>query len=280
MIYLAHETNPNNPGDTSCCPINYFNLENLSKVFKITELKNINFEAKDIIIIGGGGILNDMYIPILNKISLTANNLVFWGIGTNRHFWPGRINSPMKENFCRSKFYLKEKIRSFIDSNIYTNIEKSILDRARLVGMRDNQENYPCVPCPTCMHPIFDELKVIDNHRIRTGIIGHDDFLSISSNKKNVKVLPYLGQDMISVVKNISMCSKIITSSYHCAYWAMLLGKSVTIRSFSSKHMYLRPILREAKREKMKFLDWCRKKNTEFKIKVDELLKTNQKFAL
>ena len=109
MIYLAHETNPNNPGDTSCCPINYFNLENLSKVFKITELKNINFEAKDIIIIGGGGILNDMYIPILNKISLTANNLVFWGIGTNRHFWPGRINSPMKENFCRSKFYLKEK---------------------------------------------------------------------------------------------------------------------------------------------------------------------------
>ena len=88
MIYLAHETNPNNPGDTSCCPINYFNLENLSKVLKITELRNINFEAKDIIIIGGGGILNDMYIPILNKISLTANNLVFWELELTDIFGP------------------------------------------------------------------------------------------------------------------------------------------------------------------------------------------------
>ena len=49
-------------------------------------------------------------------------------------------------------------LRAFSES-IYTKREKKLLKNASLVGLRDSQTEFPCLPCPTCLLPIFDQVK-------------------------------------------------------------------------------------------------------------------------
>jgi len=271
MIYFAHEKNPKNPGDASCSPAYFFDFGKSHEVINMSELSNLRLSVNDSVILGGGGMLNDMYLPILEDISHKAKNLVFWSIGTNRHFWPGRIDSPLQEKLFRFLACTKENfLRSFCKS-IYTKQEKKLLKNASLVGLRDMQSEFPCLPCPTCLHPIFDQVKdksVIYN---KSCWIGHQDFLTLPTNQKLTKI-PYIGSELSTVVREMANYSKIFTSSYHCAYWGMLLVNEVKISSFSTKHLYLSQLAEKAKESELSFLDWCRSLNHKFKEKVEPTL--------
>lgn len=271
MIYFAHEKNPKNPGDTSCTPANFFDFGKPRKVINISELSNLRLSENDSVILGGGGMLNDMYLPILEDTSQKAKNLVFWSIGTNRHFWPGRIDSPLQEHLFRFLACTKERLLLVLSKSIYTKREKKLLKSASLVGLRDMQSEFPCLPCPTCLHPIFDQ------HKDKTLVfdkpcwIGHEDFLTLHTHS-NLTKIPYIGSELSTVVREMANYSKIFTSSYHCAYWGMLLGKEVKICSFSTKHLYLSQMAEKAKESKLSFLDWCRSLNRKFKEKVEPTL--------
>ena len=216
--------------------------------------------------------LNDMYLPILESLVQKNKKTIFWGIGTNRHFWPGLSQNFLKRSISRYKVLLQERLRYLVCRSIYTQKENSILQKSAKAGMRDFQSNFEILPCSSCLHPIFDEFpvsKIVDNEMI--GIFGHSDFLKIKEFNRS-KNFEYIGKDIVSVVRSIASCSSIVTSSYHCAYWAMLLGKKVSIRSFSTKHLHLKPLLHLAKAKGHSFLDWARKKNLEFRNETEQFL--------
>jgi hypothetical protein len=165
----------------------------------------------------------------------------------------------------------KEKLLRAFSKSIYTKREKKILKNASLVGLRDTQSEFPCLPCPTCLHPIFEQLKDKTAVYNKTCLIGHEDFLTLPTNQ-NVSKIPYIGSKISTGVGEMANYSKIFTSSYHCAYWGMLLGKEVKISSFSTKHLYLSQLAEKAKESELSFLDWCRSLNVKFKEKVEPTL--------
>ena len=271
MIYFAHEKNPKNPGDASCSPAYFFDFGKSSKVISISELNSLHLSENDSVILGGGGMLNDMYLPILEDISKETKNLIFWAIGTNRHFWPGRIDSPLQEQLFRFLACTKETLLQAFSKSIYAKREEKLLKNASLVGLRDKQNEFPCLPCPTCLHPIFDEVKDKNVVYDKPCWIGHEDFLTLH-RKKMLNKIHYNGSELSILVREMANYSKIFTSSYHCAYWGMLLGKAVQISSFSTKHLYLSQLAEKAKESELSFLDWCRSLNLKFKEKVEQTL--------
>ena len=273
MIFFAHEQNPLNPGDASCSPYAYLDFGSTnSKILSVLDLEKERVSPSDTVILGGGGMLNDMYLPILESLVQKNKKTIFWGIGTNRHFWPGLSQNFLKRSISRYRVLLQERLRFLVCRSIYTQKENSILQKSAKAGMRDFQSSFEILPCSSCLHPIFDEFpvsKIVDNEM--TGIFGHSDFLKIKEFNRS-KNFEYIGKDIVSVVRSIASCSSIVTSSYHCAYWAMLLGKKVSIRSFSTKHLHLKPLLHLAKAKGHSFLDWARKKNLEFRNETEQFL--------
>lgn len=216
--------------------------------------------------------LNDMYLPILESLVQKNKKTIFWGIGTNRHFWPGLSQDFLKSSISRYRVLLQERLRLLVRRSIYTQKENTILQKSAKVGMRDFQSNFEILPCSSCLHPIFDKFSDSKNNENGiVGIFGHADFLKIEEFPGS-KTFEYIGKDIVSVVRSIASCSSIVTSSYHCAYWAMLLGKKVSIRSFSTKHIHLKPLLHLAKSQGLSFLDWARKKNLEFRNEIEQFL--------
>ena len=111
MIF-AHEQNPLNPGDASCSPYAYLDFgSSNSKVLSIMDLGKERVSSSDTMILGGGGILNDMYMPILESLAQKNKKTIFWGIGTNRHFWPGLSQNFLKRSINRYRVLLQERLR-------------------------------------------------------------------------------------------------------------------------------------------------------------------------
>ena len=69
MIFFAHEQNPLNPGDASCSPCAYLDFGSAnSKILSVLDLGKERVSSSDTVILGGGGMLNDMYMPILESL--------------------------------------------------------------------------------------------------------------------------------------------------------------------------------------------------------------------
>ena len=261
MIHLAHRQTKNNPGDWNCCPGDYFDFGPDTETCEITDLAKEDWTQEDILVVGGGGLLHDMFLPHLERLVKSPATVIFWGVGTNRHFWPGKRASAFLRFLCRGKRHSLEFIRRTVTGSVYTSRERNILRQAQMAGLRDEQRVFPVVPCVSCMHPVFDEKKTTTvEHKL--GIFGHSDFLDLPSLQG--ETFAYVGKTLEEVVYHINRCQTILTSSYHCAYWAKLLGKPVELASFSTKHFYFNQLSVRAAQEGMTFLEWCRKRNLAF----------------
>ena len=273
MVFFAHEQNPLNPGDSSCSPASYLDFG--SKVQKFVCIRNIEKEkisSSDTVILGGGGLLNGTFHPLIDSIFQKNPKIIFWSIGTNLHFWSQPPRNSVLGTFNSYILSAKAKGINWKRNNIYTKYESEVLTKASLSGVRDYQDEFTIIPCPTCLHPIFDDFSFHPNKNTEIkGIFEHSSFFPLKENRKEKK-FDYMGRDMVSVVSDIASCSSIVTSSYHCAYWGMLLGKKVSIRSFSTKHLYLKPLLQVAKSQGLSFLDWSRKRNLEFRNEIEQFL--------
>ena len=202
------------------------------------------------VLVGGGGLIgHPAFQP--NMESLAAYRpriLVAWGIGHNAH--GGReISYP------------------------------DYLEKFDLVGIRDYRSKYDWVPCASCLHPAFDrkyeiteEFVVYEN--ILCSPIRIVGFNKLNNTEGNLeKVLSFLGS-----------ANTVLTSSYHGAYWATLLGRNVIIiNPFSSKFFgfkHTHPIADESNwrtkqnevRSYPEALKECRRANLDFSEKVLSLV--------
>lgn len=194
-----------NAGDIYCSPYIWFHdfFESYSCVSHcLSSVRYDQISKNDIIVLGGGGILN--YNPwfnfniAINKLLDLCDNVILWGAGFNSSYNKGEI-----EEFSPS-----------ID-----------FSRFKLYGIRDyNFKDYNYVPCCSCMNPLL--------------AVAHDikptkEYGSMLHPLMQTKSLPIKMDNMshfcnISTIMDyISDHEVIVTNSYHCALWALLSGRKV-----------------------------------------------------
>ena len=187
-----------NTGDLFCSPLLYFNdyFRKYNVILhQIQSPKFFEIAKNDLVILGGGGILYDNWNANINRILECCDNVIIWGAGTNSSDINAYENHAIKIDF--SKF--------------------------RLIGVRDyrNNLNLGYTPCVSCMLPFINEVKSINpTERIGTMLsFGY----KCSPKYNNLDHFHNINE----VFDFISKYEIIITSSYHCSYWATLCGKKV-----------------------------------------------------
>jgi hypothetical protein len=100
-------------------------------------------------------------------------------------------------------------------------------------------------PCASCMHPVFDEA-----HKPAHAVVRYSAARRIDVSNG---IDPHMTNEsgMIEeAVRFLASGEKVITSSYHGAYWAGLLGREVEVVPWGSKFEYVPQIGLEECREK------------------------------
>ena len=196
-----------NLGDLASAPHNYFDWISgpTIDIFDDPSRHREVLQRSDLVVIGGGGMLGycDAEIAALLEVSRRSHGrsprLVWWGAGNgNRRSVPD---------------YLAD---------------------FDLVGLRDHHlsGDFEWIPCASSLHPAFDAVEVTskqdvtvkyDAHRIPVeGVLKTELGLRSMSNDARVN-------GMSTVIGFLASASRVVTRSYHGAYWASLLGLDVFV---------------------------------------------------
>lgn len=214
---------PANLGDWICSPYYYFR-EYFSQYTCVLHSDWAvlwhEIERTDIVIFGGGGLLDnsDELNRVLNRLISKCDNVIIWGAGTHKY----------TENNIFGKRTASEEIH---------------YEKAALVGVRDYQHpsGLPYLPCVSCMNPAFSTLQ--DDVKVTRNI---GTIKSALETNFAVQGLPSFvtNAEPIGTVANYILASKVIlVSSYHGAFWSMLLGKKAILpatRLGVDKYKYFR----------------------------------------
>lgn len=218
-IHFIHAMDKDNPGDWWATPKHYFPQFKHATVGHINEF-NESVGEVDVLVYGGGDLLssgNNKYRKWLKKnINLhQPKKLVAWGLGLNPGFVRMNGVSLLKEfDFLgiRNPSLARDEFNK---------------DHVASLGQ------YEYVPCASCLHEVFDNNDA--EIKFDTGIIHHKNWpinnrwIRRAIEGQNYAQIFNSPNDIETVVNFIKSCDKIITSSYHGAYWAMLLGKKTLV---------------------------------------------------
>lgn len=239
-----------NIGDRLCGPIPYF--DDLSH-YPVRKVETFYGSDSKVSVFGGGGMLTSGIGDLLYRARKEASRSVLWGVGTNYRDCQAPIIPSWVKDFT-------------------------------LVGIRDwGVEGFEYVPCASCMHPLFNDPAPAPS--IPVVVYAHHSFPIPKLH------LPYLtngifGDSMDTVIKFLSFGKTVVTNSYHGAYWAMLLGRSVvlwepnTSKYFHFKHQPVQCNKPEELEEALAiatpppsgYLEECRSINMAFKERVMEVI--------
>lgn len=169
------------------------------------------FESSEDLTILGGGVQN---INILNsKLSHDYRKTILWGGGVS---WP----SPKEIPQLTLEF-----------------LAWGVRDRALTV----NEDNF--LPCVSCMHPMIDYARSSQKNDKTLLYINADPYIySLNSLFKTYLKAKINGIQILTnrapeekFIDIWSRSNKIITNSYHGAYWSLLAGKQVSLFGYSVK---------------------------------------------
>ena len=216
-LHFVNRIDIENAGDWNCSPLNYY--YEYFKSFSIIrhDIDFIDFneiEKDDIVILGGSGLFDVTYSfnESINKLLDKCDNVIAWSAGFNTHGeqWSNGANFPQIH-----------------------------MERFAMISIRDY--NHPSgieyLPCPS----VFALQKASKNTAIfkrKYGVIEHKDL--------PIKGLPIedriSNRCSLSEIENYILTSEIIiTNSYHCAYWSILLKrKTIVVNKFSTKFDYFK----------------------------------------
>jgi hypothetical protein len=216
-----HRSNTANVGDKMSSPTLYFDELRDVPVIDILgeqsdEVSTVSawrqaFDAAEAIIIGGGGLLEmPKFEPGLARMMSSDKKLIFWGCGHNRvrvESWSG-LRTPYTLN----------------------------LSSATLVGTRDAGVAERWVPCVTAMSPEFDRKYEIEREVVffaNRGMANNSQYVPADFAPGDIMGNDRRGMD--EIISFLASAETVVTSSYHGAYWATLLGRKVVAIPTSSK---------------------------------------------
>lgn len=213
-IHFIHRYITDNAGDKACGYYNYFLTQFVGYRCVVHDINHVHFSMitkGDVVIIGGGGLLNSLteWNYTINKVANLAGKSIIWSAGFN-----------MKP---------KTKIGIKID-----------WDKINIISIRDFNHNsgFRYVPCATCMLPelnysyaIKRKIGVILHHQLKDKLPDEmKPYEAISNAFPLQEIMQFIGSSEI-----------ILTSSYHAAYWSILMRKKCIVFSMhSEKFDYLK----------------------------------------
>jgi hypothetical protein len=244
-LISTYAINPRNVGDFMSSPIHYFDFpgwqvetldfRSIDPDFPtpqggfggsigLDQIKNTSSNTRYHLIVGGGGLLFQRFWKCFQQLQDIRNHIqgqwIIWGAG--QQIYP---------NFKLSRN------KPFIDQ-LQENHKKfdysGYVDPFSFVGIRDFNQGYDWVPCVSCMSKEFDKHRVIKHEFV---VFSHEKF------KIKIGSLPQMThntQNLQEVLDFLGSGETILTSSYHGAYWGMLLGRRVLAFPFSTKFLTLR----------------------------------------
>lgn len=209
-IVFIHRKNTTNIGDLAACPASYLEFPTHTRTDPFNHTGTC-----DLMIIGGGGLMQGFFDDQMRKIVKTAGAVVLWGVGS--HYKTFRM-ADWAEN-------------------------------ADMIGIRDKDCGYDLVPCASCLSIDFDQtlpaiypsVGYYHSHkdwRPRGMPVGHNHDTSLRN-----------------AVNFLATGKKIHTNSYHGAYWGKLLDREVALsENWNSKFDHLpETTLQEARRLNLEF---------------------------
>lgn len=222
-VLALHIRDTKNAGDRWSCPLDHLGL-GCEVVFG--DMRQPPRCEPDLVVYGGGSITAS---PDFH--ARWGCPVVAWGVGHNE-----RIN-PSHEAMQREH------------------------DRAAalcaLYFPRDRVEGHEWVPCASCLHPVFDEPHPVPVHEV----VRYSAARRITVEGDG----PHMTNEDGSIedaVRFLASGETVVTSSYHGAYWARLLGRKVRMIEWGTKFRYVPDIGLEA----------CRAANARAHRQVAELV--------
>lgn len=249
-IYSWQTVNLGNLAEQVCRPVDYVDLGCEVKVLD-QNCPESDFKLGPVIF-GASGLLYPEIAPTLERaVCNKLHPMIAWGIGHNTHGG------------------------SIIDYPDW-------LDLFDAVGLRDYGTPWNYVPCPSCLSPVFD----IDYGRPDNPLVIYDQIdYPVAAKYTGVPRENNLhgAADLPRIIRFLASGEKILTSSYHGAYWGMLLGRKVVLWTpWSTKFRTFRKVppiihsevwpLPEGETGGDDYLKDCRERNFEFSEKVMALL--------
>lgn len=245
-----HRRNPKNIGDMMSSPVQHFDVLAGFITLEIFRYRGRFDLSHTPVVIGGGGLFSNEFFAehLADIIASSPRKLICWGAGQNTH---------------ESTSVSYPKMLSEFD----------------LVGLRDHGSPYDWVPCASCMDPVFDHVYMPVHDVV---LYNHIDFPGLRS--AGLPELENSTSDFADVIAFLGSGATVVTTSYHGAYWATLLGRRVVVLNpFSSKFYAFRhrPVLandtdwRAAITTATSYpdaLEECRDANRSFAEKVAEQL--------
>lgn len=203
-ILGLHIRETRNAGDRWSSPLEY--LQPAGCEIIIGDMRSPPECNPDVVIYGGGSITAS---PDFRKWPSALT--IAWGVGHH-------VRKPPWDQEMRSEH---ERARALCD----------------LYFPRDTIDGFDVVPCASCLHPIFDAVlpppvhKVVRYSAARRVEIDEPADAPHRSNEDDGGIA--------AAVRFLASGETVITSSYHGAYWAGLLGREVRIIPWGSKFDYL-----------------------------------------
>jgi hypothetical protein len=285
-IYHRHAANA---GDLASSPLKYFSYD--CESFELGAASSDTCPSADAVIVGGGGLIsNNTFNETINlALQTVAGPKILWGAGFNKRSYPfnfqreldglAGFKSEVRGFLRRGKLLKKSTWQESLehDAKQYPTLDS----RYTLIGVRDWGTSYRWVPCASCMHPILDEAR--SRHPAKDLLIlDHPMFFKI--NTMRACKASNIDTPFESIISLIADAKVILTSSYHAAYWGILLSRRVVVVPWSTKFMRLKwnvefaydldGVRRAIARAKSfpNALDEAREANKSFAVDVSRLL--------
>jgi hypothetical protein len=227
VILNLHRLRSDNIGDRKASPFDYFDVDGWTvrrhDLLDAVEPEfraewEASYDAADCVVLGGGGLLSlDYFAAALEETyrrRRSNQKLVVWGAGHNRYdigAW--------------------SQMRHHVDLLPYN---------YDLIALRDADQIYDWAPCASCMDPAFDRFYEITEDVVLYKHVETElnDYVR-GFLPKNIRILDNYA-DFNTVIAHLGSAEVVLTSSFHGAYWASLLGRRVVAFPFSSKFYGLR----------------------------------------
>lgn len=207
-IHAIHIRRGNNIGDRMSSPALYFRFREEVKLLDVGNYLRQPPKVRPSLVIAGGGAWKKNLARLRRLPYLRDVPKVAWGVGvTSRKLGPMPRGSHTK--------------------------------RARgwtLYGHRDVGLAGRFVPCPSCMHTAFEKPYAIEHEAV---YFGHHLLAPMNWAKRIGPHMTNATLDMDKVIAFLASGEVVVTSSYHGAYWARLLGRHVALIPRGSKFWHL-----------------------------------------
>jgi len=209
-IHAIHIRRGKNIGDLMSSPALYFKFPGKVKRLDIRRYLRAPPKERPALVVAGGGAWKRNLARLRRLPYLAGVPKVAWGVGvTSSKLGP-------------------------IPRNAHTK-------RARgwtLYGHRDVGLAGRFLPCASCMHPAFDRPYAIEHETV---YFGHALLAPMNWAKRIGPLMTNATLDMDKVIAFLASGEVVVTSSYHGAYWARLLGRKVALVPRGSKFWHLPP---------------------------------------